>query len=147
MDPKRWTDHKKLDLEMKPEEFVAWRDRALGYPAAECPGIRKLLIWAESQNPTIGATEEKKGAASVGVHGDICHMSYVIFESLTMIMSDSLLSRARACEDGRGLELWRKLHAEWCGSAPPVFAAKAGNSVNAATVRCYRHGKSWGRRC
>ena len=32
------------------------------------------------------------------------HISYVIFESLNMIMSDSLLSRARACEDGRGLE-------------------------------------------
>ena len=42
-----------------------------------------------------------------------------------MIMSDSLLSRARACEDGRGLELWRKLHAERRGSAPQFIAAKA----------------------
>ena len=41
-----------------------------------------------------------------------------------MIMSDSLFSRARACEDGLGLELWRKLHAEWRGSAPQVIAAK-----------------------
>ena len=125
VDPKRWTDHKKLGLDMKPEGFVAWRDRALGYLAAERPDISKLFIWAESQNPTIGATEEEKGAASVVVHGDICHISYVIFESLKMIMSDSLLSRARACEDGRGLELWRKLHAEWRGSAPQVIAAKA----------------------
>ena len=63
-----------------------------------------LLLWAESQNPTIGTTEEKKGATSAGVYGDICLISYVIFESLNMIMSDSLWSRARACEDGRGLE-------------------------------------------
>ena len=40
-------------------------------------------------------------------------------------MSGSLLSRARACEDGRGLELWRKLHAEWRGSTRQVIAAKA----------------------
>ena len=58
VDPKRWTDHKKLD--MKPEGFAAWRDRALGYLAAERPDIRKLLIWSESQNPTIEATEEKR---------------------------------------------------------------------------------------
>ena len=54
----------------------------------------------------------------------MCHISNVIFESLKMIMSDSLLSRERACEDGRGLELWGKLHAEWRGSAPQVIAAK-----------------------
>ena len=125
VDPKRWTDHKKLDWDVEPEGFVAWHDRALGYLAAERPDIRKLLIWAESQNPTIGEAEEKKGVASVGVHGDICHISYVMFESLKMIMSDSLLSRARTCEDGRGLELWRKLHAEWRGSARQVIAAKA----------------------
>ena len=28
VDPKRWTDHKKLDLDVKPEGFVAWHDRA-----------------------------------------------------------------------------------------------------------------------
>ena len=57
VDPKRWTDHRKLDLDMKPKGFVAWRDRAFGYLAAERTDIRKLLLWAESQNPTIGTTE------------------------------------------------------------------------------------------
>ena len=154
LDPKRWTDPKKLGLDMKPEGFVVWHDRALGYLAAERPDIRKLLIWAESQNPTIGATEEEKGAASVGVHGDICHISYVIFEPLKMIMSDSLLSRARACEDGRSLELWRKLHAEWRGSAPQVLSKpRLGNSRIPSDVsqcsncgRRHRHGNSWCRR-
>ena len=61
----------------------------------------------------------------MGVHGDTCHTSYVVFESLKRIPPDSPLSRARACEDGRELELWRKLHAEWRGSAPQVIAAKA----------------------
>ena len=30
VDPKRWTDHRKLDLDLKPEGSVAWRDRLLG---------------------------------------------------------------------------------------------------------------------
>ena len=110
---------------MKPEGFVAWRERALGYVAAERVDIRKLLLRVESQNPAIGTTEEKKRATSAGVCGDICHISYDVVESLKMIMSDSLWSRARACEDGREFELWRKLHAEWRGSAPQVIAAKA----------------------
>ena len=37
VDPKRWTDHRKLDLDMKPEEFVAWRDRAFGLPGSRAP--------------------------------------------------------------------------------------------------------------
>ena len=130
---------------MKLEGFVAWRERALGYLAAERPDIRKLLIWAESQNPTIGATEEKKGAASVGVHGDICHISYVILESLKMIMSDSLLSRARACDNGRGLELWRKLYAEWRGSAPQVMAAKAREFQDPQRCQLMQQLCVWGR--
>ena len=44
VDPKRWADHKKLDLDMKPDGFIAWRDRALGFLAAERPDIRRLLL-------------------------------------------------------------------------------------------------------
>ena len=106
---------------MKPEELAAWRGRALGYLAAERPHV-KLLQWAESQNPAIGVAAEKRGVTSAGVREDICLIRYVIFESLKMIMSDSQLSRARACEDG--LELWRKLHVERSRSAPKVIAAK-----------------------
>ena len=109
MDAERWTDHRTLDLDMKPEGFVAWRDRAL---VTWQPDIRKLLLWAESQNLTIGTTEEKKGATNAGEDGDICHISSINFESLKMIMSGSLLSRAR----GRS----------WSGgSALQVIAAKA----------------------
>ena len=92
VDTKRWTEHENLGLDRKPEEFVAWCDRALGYLAAERRDTRKLLLWAESQKPTNGATGEKMVAISAGVDGDICHISYVIFESLKIIMSDSLLS-------------------------------------------------------
>ena len=73
VDLKRWTDHKKVGLDMKREVFVVWRDRALGYLTAARPDIRKLLIWAESQLPTIGGTEEKKGAASVGSRTTVRH--------------------------------------------------------------------------
>ena len=116
MDPKRGTDHRRLD--MRPEGFVAWRDSALGYLEAERLDVLTLLLWPETQNPTIGAAEEQRGATIAGVHGDRCHISHVIFESLKMIVSDLLLNRARACEDGRGPQLWRKLHVEWRGSVP-----------------------------
>ena len=70
---------RKLDLDMKLEGFVAWRDRALVTWQRD---IRKLLLRAESQNLTIGTTDEKKGATSARVYGDICHISYINFESL-----------------------------------------------------------------
>ena len=38
VDPIRWTDHRKLDLDMKPEGFVA----RLSYLSAERPDVRKL---------------------------------------------------------------------------------------------------------
>ena len=41
------------------------------------------------------------------------------------MISDTLLSRARACCDGCGLELWRRLHAEWPGTSVQVISAKA----------------------
>jgi hypothetical protein len=125
VEPRNWGDHRRLDLDIQPESFVAWRDRALGFLSADRPDVRRLLLWAEKQAPTIGSAEEHKGAAEVNLRDDVEHVSYVIFEAVKMIMSDSLLSRARACGDGRGLELWRKLHAEWRGSAPQVVAAKA----------------------
>ena len=99
--------------------------QSVGLLGSRTPGHTQVVAMGGISEPTIGTTEEKKGATSAGVYGDICHISYVILESLKMIMSDSLMSRARACEDGRGLELWRKLHAEWRGSAPQVIAAKA----------------------
>ena len=67
MDPKRWTDHRKLDLDMKPEGFGAWRDRALGYLAPERSYIHKLFLWAIAR--------EQTGATSTGADGDICHVS------------------------------------------------------------------------
>ena len=108
---------------MKPEGFEVCRDRALGYLPAERPDIRKLLPWGESQNPTIGTTEEKKGATSAGAYGDICHIRYVLFESLTLIMSNSLWTRARACEDGRGLA--ENSMRSGVEARPQIIAAKA----------------------
>jgi hypothetical protein len=60
---------------------------------------------------------EKRGTAEARVTEDVECISYVVFEAVKGIMSDALLTRARTCGDGRGLELWRKLHAEWRGSA------------------------------
>ena len=60
----------------------------------------------------------------------ISHTSHAIFESLEMIMSG-----CRAAHEHAGtFELWRKLHAEWCGSAPHVVSRSTTMSVNAAAV-------------
>ncbi len=93
---RNWGDHKRCDLDVKPEGFVAWRDRALGFLAGDWPDVRRLLLWAEQQPPTIDRAGEQKGAAEAGFlkHDDVQHVSYVIFEAAKTIMTDSLLSRA-----------------------------------------------------
>jgi hypothetical protein len=122
---KNWGNNKPLDLDAKPESYAAWRERALGYLAADRPDVRRLLLWAEKQGTQIDENLEKRGAAEARVAEDVEYISYIVFEAVKGIMSDGLLTRARTCGDGRGLELWRKLHAEWRGSAPQVIAAKA----------------------
>ena len=51
-------------------------------------------------------------------------VDYTLFEGLKFTLADSLLSRARVCE-GHGIELWRRLHCEWEGSAHQLKHAKA----------------------
>ena len=85
MDPKRWADHRKLYLDMKLAGFVAWRDRALWLLGSRTPGRTQVVA---------------VGGISESPH----QLRNLRVESLNMIMSDSLLSRTRECEDGRGLE-------------------------------------------
>ena len=125
----KWGTHKHLDLLVTPEAYMAWRDRALGFLSKDRQDVRRLLIWAEGHQGPIGPADEATGAGSVGLSlqqqetaGDVCH---ALFEGIKDIINDTLLSRARACGDGRGLELWRKLKSEWEGTAPQVIAAKA----------------------
>jgi hypothetical protein len=101
---------------------VTWRDRALGHLAKNRPDVRRLLLWAEKQTVPIDENGERAGAAETGVMDEV---GYVLFEGIKHLISDNLLSRARLCGDGRGLELWRRLHSEWQGAAPQVVAAKA----------------------
>ena len=68
-DPKRWTDHRKLDLDLKPEVFVVWRDRALGHLA---PERRSYTYISCCYGPN---AQEQRGATSTGEGGDICHVS------------------------------------------------------------------------
>ena len=99
---------------VQPEAYLTWRDRALGHLAKDRPEIKRLLQWAEKQGGPIHEEEEKKGALEVGVD-KIGEVSYVLFEAIKYIINDNLLSRARISGEGRGLELWRRLHAEWEG--------------------------------
>ena len=43
VDPKRWADHRKLDLDMKLAGFVAWRDRALRLLGSRTPGHAQVV--------------------------------------------------------------------------------------------------------
>jgi hypothetical protein len=122
---KNWGGHKLLDLDVNPDGFIAWRERALGFLTTDRPDIRRLLLWAERQGGPISEVEEIRGARETMMMEDVDRVSYVVFEALKSIMTDALLGRARACGEGRGLELWRRLHSEWRGSAPQVVAAKA----------------------
>ena len=119
---RNWGDNKKLDLIVTPEAYLTWRDRAIGHLAKDRPDIRRLLLWAEKQTEVIDTNMEVKGS---GVFEKAEEVSYVLFEAIKFIIHDNLLSRARVCGDGRGLELWRKLHSEWEGAAPQVVAAKS----------------------
>jgi hypothetical protein len=122
---KNWGNHKLLDLDVNPDGFVAWRERALGFLTTDRPDVRRLLVWAERQTGPITENDEVRGAQDTFMMEDVDRVSYVVFEAVKSIMADALLARARACGEGRGLELWRRLHSEWRGSAPQVIAAKA----------------------
>jgi hypothetical protein len=78
---KDWGDNRRLDLDIAPEGFVAWRERALGHLSMDRPDVRKLLLWAETRTLVIDDKEEKTGAAAVGLRDDPEHVSYVLFEA------------------------------------------------------------------
>ena len=125
---KDWGDKPKLDLS-KPTEFINWYDQALDHLAPPERGdVRMLLKWAETQPSDIGAQEEQMGAQAVGLiegPAGASFVSSVILAALRHIISPTLLAKARAVGEGRGLQLWRKLFLEARGNAPALAAAKA----------------------
>ena len=129
-----------LDLEVKPEGFLAWHDRALGLLSGNRLDVRRLLLWAGQSTVPLDTASERKGAHSVGLVDDVAAVSLALLEAIKHLLADSLLGRARTCGDS-GLELWRRLAAEWRGNAPQVLAAKS-RRFNAPT-RCASMAKLW----
>ena len=130
---RNWGDKKTLELVVQPEAYLPWRDRALGHLAKDHPDVKRLLLRAEKQTVTIDESVEAKGAAEAGVDM-ITDVSNPLFEAIKYIINDNVLNRARLSGDGRGLELWRRLHAKWECSAPQVVAAKSKKFQD--TIRC-----------
>jgi hypothetical protein len=91
-----WGGHKLLDLDVNPDGFIAWRERALGSLTTDRPDVRKLLLWAERQSGTITEQEEIRVARETQMMEDIDRVSYVVVEAVKTIMTDALLARARA---------------------------------------------------
>ena len=123
VDNRSWGDNRRLDLVAAPDAYLVWRDRALGHLCRDRPDVRKLLVWAESQSKEELGGNLAPGAEQAGM-SDTERVDYCLFEGIKYIIADSLLTHARAC-DGRGIELWRRLHCEWEGSAPQLKHAKA----------------------
>jgi hypothetical protein len=124
VDYRAWGNHGVLDTKTAPAAYLTWRDRALGFLCRESPEVRRLLIWSESQSQEGVASGLEDAATELGV-ADISKVDYILFEAIRHVVSDPLLTRSRACE-GRGVELWRRIHCEWKGSAPQLKHANAG---------------------
>jgi hypothetical protein len=124
-------------MDTRPESYTAWHEHALGYLAAEDLEVRWLL--SSGRKSKIHAAADKRGTMEAHVQEVVEYMSYIIFEAVKGIMSDSLLTCAHTCGDVRRLELWRKLHTEWRGSAPQVVAAKVRRYQDPACCTTVQH--------
>ena len=123
IDNRSWNNNKQLEAGSGLEAFLVWKDRAMSYLSRDRPDVRRMLAWAEVQSRE---GLEAGSAAQAGTLGmsDLEAVNYVLFDGVKSIITDSLLGRARGCEE-RGFELWRGLCAEWHGSAPQYKHAKA----------------------
>ena len=131
-----------LDQRAKPDSYLAWHDRALGALSGNRPDVRRLLLWAEQQETPLDAAAELRGARAVAlVYDEVASVSLSLFEGTKALLADSLLDTARTCGDGRGLELWRRLAAQWRGNAPQVLAAKSRRYFD--PQRCSTAAKLW----
>ena len=100
----------------------------------------RLMLWAERRKNPITAEEEEEGARECGIVEGVAGISYTMFEGIKFVITDSMLGRARTCE-GPGLELWRKLRAEWMGSSTQVVTAKMHRFMKPA--RCSSVAQLW----
>ena len=114
-----------LDTKAKPDTYLAWHSRALDTLCGNRADVRHFLLWAERQSTAIDWAAEQHGARAASLAEDVTNVSLVLYAATKSLLADSLLDMARACGDGRGLELWRRLAAQWRGNAPQILAAKA----------------------
>jgi len=123
IDNRAWGHNKPLEAGTGVEAFLVWKDRAMSHLSRDRPDVRRLLGWAEAQSREGLEAGSAAQARALGTH-DLEAVNYALFDGVKAIIHDSLLGRARGCEE-RGLELWRGLCAEWHGSAPQFKHAKA----------------------
>ena len=61
----------------------------------------------------------------VGLEGVVGWVSHALYVALRHIISDTALQRSERCQDGSGLELWRRLYQEVRGASPQATAVQA----------------------
>ena len=67
-----------LDLDVKPEGFLAWRDRALVLLSGNRLDVRRLLQWAEKSSEPLDAAAERRGAQASGLVDDVATVSFAL---------------------------------------------------------------------
>ena len=101
---------------------TSYRVIAMGIPV---PDVRALLIWAEGQADEVDDTALRAGAVEVHLNDDVFAVSAVLYPAIRSIISDSVMQRSERCQNGSGLELWRRLYSEMRGAAPQVAMVQA----------------------
>ena len=135
-----WGDHKRLALLTEPEGYLVWRERALGYLGKDRSDIRDLLVWAEKQSGEVDSVVLQAKFAELRIPEQQSRVDYALHTAIKFILDDQILDRARFV-DGRGVELWRKLHIEWKGTASAVTKAKAMRYQD--PIRCSKTEDLW----
>ena len=90
-----------------------------------------------------GTDRRRRSARSVGFcySDDVTAVNVKLLDAMASMMADSLLSRARTCGEGHGLELWCSLQAEWKGTGDQVLAARY--QAFSFFIRCATIDKFW----
>ena len=114
VDYRSWGDNKKLDLLQHREGWETWKNRATSFLTQGRRDVFALLKWASEEGSAIAELKEEEAA----------DVSHAVYDAIKSIIVDAMLPRAASCGEGRGLELWRRLHAEAYGSTPQVLGVK-----------------------
>ena len=137
IDYKKWPkEHPRLDL--RPASFQAWHLRAVRWLGGGLTEVENLLELVVKEPAEISATREVELAQSVGLVFPISVVSRAIADAIVYTGTDEVAHLAQSLGLGRGLELYRHLHAEYKGSGDLLAQQRVARLI--APQRCGNSG-------